>query len=132
MEGADLSIRAKQLSMYLSLRHTLLIYILVGLVSSIQPVHAEGDLVVLGASLLSGARDSKEGEYLLHLQGMYELEAVNGLAPTFGASILMDNQKGYVNVDTGVRSHFNTPLSPFVGIGFFISDPEKKGDATLK
>ena len=132
MERADRCIRAVYLSKNFHFRHALLIYILVGLLSFLQPLHAKGDLVVLGASLLSGARDSKEGEYLLHLQGMYELEAVNGLAPTFGASILMDNQKGYVNVDTGVRSHFNTPLSPFVGIGFFISDPEKKGDATLK
>ena len=109
--------------MYHSLRHALLIYILVGLLPLLPPVHADGDLVVLGAALLSGARDSKEGEYLLHLQGMYELEAVNGLAPTFGASILMDNQKGYITVDAGVRSHFDTPLSPFVGVGFFYQRP---------
>lgn len=105
-----------------ALRLTLL---LIGMILiPLQRLQAADELIVIGASVLSGARDSDSGEYLLHLQAMYEGRAINGLAPTVGASLLFDNQQGYVTLDAGVRAHFNTILSPFVGVGFFISDPE--------
>ncbi|MBL6998337.1 MAG: hypothetical protein ISR73_00655 [Gammaproteobacteria bacterium] len=112
------------LTRYIGLRHLALLCILAGLLVLSPPVQAEGDLMVLGASVLSGARDSKDGEYLLHLQGMYEVETSGVWSPTFGASILLDNEREYINIDSGVRSNFDAPLSPFVGFGFFISDAE--------
>jgi len=110
--------------MCITLRNIVSTCILGSLLLFLRPVEAEGDLVVLGASVLSGARDSKEDDYMLHLQAMYEMEAKNGFSATFGASVLVDNDKGYVLLDSGVRTNFSAPLAPFLGVGFFMSDAE--------